>query len=260
MRNAECDSSVASHSELRAPDSAFCIPHSAFSERLTEIKQRIAAACARAGRAPSEITLVAVSKTVPASRIQTAIEAGVRVLGENRVQEAETKITELREETSRHHIEWHLIGHLQTNKARRAVELFDVVQSVDSLKLAERLNHIAEEMGKQLPVFIEVNLGAEESKAGVEPAEVLPLAERASKFTHLQLRGLMAVPPFLDEAEDVRPFFRRLRELRDEARRGGIVNEQFGALSMGMSHDFHIAIEEGATLVRIGTAIFGARR
>src|SRR2546421_11153394 len=133
MRNAECDSPPAApHADLRAPDSAFRIPHSALSERLTEIKQRIVAACARAGRTPSEITLVAVSKTVPASRIRTAIEAGVCLLGENRVQEAETKITELREETNRSQVEWHLIGHLQTNKARRAVELFDVVQSVDS--------------------------------------------------------------------------------------------------------------------------------
>jgi hypothetical protein len=251
--NAECDSSLA------APPSEFRVPASAFSARLAEINQRLAAACVRAGRSPSEITLIVVSKTVASSRIRAAIEAGVRVLGENRVQEAEAKIAELGEEVNRLGIEWHLIGHLQSNKVRRAVELFDAVHSVDSLNLAERLDRVAGELGKPLPVLIEVNLGAEQSKAGVEMKAALPLIERLSTLSHVRLTGLMAVPPFLENAEDVRPFFRRLRELRDEARRAGIVPEQFGALSMGMSHDFEIAIEEGATLVRIGTALFGAR-
>jgi pyridoxal phosphate enzyme (YggS family) len=150
-----------------------------------------------------------------------------------------------------HKTEWHLIGRLQSNKARRAVELFSTIQSVDSFKLAERLDRIAGELGKQLPVFIEVNLGGEDSKAGALPDEVLPLCEQVAKLDNLELKGLMAVPPFFDEAEQARPFFRRLRILRDQA--------QLKELSMGMSSDFEIAIEEGATLVRIGTALFGAR-
>lgn len=220
-------------------------------ERLKSINEKIAAACQRAGRDFFDVTLVAVSKTVEPERIRQAIEAGVRVLGENRVQEAASKINELAAVVAEHNVEWHLIGHLQSNKARRAVELFSAVQSVDSFKLADRLDNIAGELGKKLPVFIEVNLGDEESKAGAKPDEVLPLCEQVSKLANLELKGLMAVPPFLENAEDVRPFFRRLRTLRDQA--------QLKELSMGMSHDFEIAIEEGATIVRIGTALFGER-
>jgi len=223
------------------------------------INQRIAAACQRAGRDFSEVTLVAVSKTIAPARIREAIAAGVRTLGENRVQEAAAKIAELREVVAEHQVQWHLIGHLQSNKARRAVELFDAVHSVDSLKLAERLNQSAGELGKRLPVFIEVNLGAEAAKSGATINATLPLCEQVAKLAHLELKGLMAVPPFLDDAEAVRPFFRRLRELRDEARRSGIAGEHCNDLSMGMSNDFEIAIEEGATLVRVGTALFGAR-
>ena len=220
-------------------------------ERVEAINQRIAAACKRAGRDFFDVTLVAVSKTVEPSRIGQAIEAGIRVLGENRVQEAASKIPELATIVAEHKVEWHLIGHLQTNKARRAVELFSTIQSVDGFKLAERLDNLAGEIGKRLPIFIEVNLGGEESKAGVKPDEVLPLCEQVGKLAHLELKGLMAVPPFLDNAEEIRPFFRRLRTLRDQA--------QLKELSMGMSHDFEIAIEEGATVVRIGTALFGER-
>ncbi len=226
---------------------------------MNAINERIAAACQRAGRDFFEVTMVAVSKTVEPARIRQAIECGVRVLGENRVQEAASKIPELAAVTAEHKIEWHLIGHLQSNKARRAVELFSVIQSVDSLKLATRLNDIANESGRRLPIFIEVNLGGEGSKSGVAPNEVLPLCEQASKLPHLELRGLMAVPPYLDDSEQVRPFFLRLRGLRDEAQRAGIVGEEFKDLSMGMSNDFEVAIEEGATLVRIGTALFGTR-
>jgi pyridoxal phosphate enzyme (YggS family) len=239
----------------RTPDSS---PDS-LSARLAQVNQQIAASCARAGRSPAEVTLVAVSKTVSAARLRAAIEAGVRVIGENRVQEAAAKLTELREAAASRHVAWHLIGRLQSNKARRAVELFDAVHTLDSLALGERLDRLAAELGKHLPVLIEVNLGAEQSKAGVEPGAVLALSERLSALAHLELRGLMAVPPFFEETEQVRPFFRRLRELRDEARRAGAVSERFADLSMGMSHDFEVAIEEGATLVRIGTAIFGAR-
>ncbi len=228
--------------------------------RLEAINRRIAAACGRAGRRASEVTLVAVSKTVPAARIREAIEAGVRTLGENRVQEAAAKIPELSAISAEHNVQWHLIGHLQSNKARRAVELFDAVHSVESVKLAERLDNIAGEKGKRLPIFVEVNLGGEQSKAGVGPDEVLPLCERISKLANLELKGLMAVPPFFDDPEDARPFFQRLRLLRDEARRAGVVGEQFKDLSMGMSNDFEVAIEEGATFIRVGTALFGARQ
>ncbi|HKQ77485.1 MAG TPA: YggS family pyridoxal phosphate-dependent enzyme [Blastocatellia bacterium] len=241
--------------------------------RLEAINRRIAAACGRAGRQVSEITLVAASKTVPAPRIREAIEAGVRVIGENRVQEAATKISELGAIAAEHgaiaaehgaiaadyKVQWHLIGRLQSNKARRAVELFDVVQSVESLKLAERLDHIAGELGKRLPIFIEVNLGGEASKAGAVPDEVLSLCEQISKLSNLELKGLMAVPPFFDNPEDARPFFQRLRRMRDRAAEAGAAGEQFNDLSMGMSNDFEVAIEEGATLVRIGTELFGAR-
>jgi pyridoxal phosphate enzyme (YggS family) len=234
-------------------------PQTGLKERLASINQRIAAACARSGRSPSEITLVGVSKTVAPSVIKTAIEAGLRVLGENRVQEAALKINELNEVTLRHHVQWHLIGHLQSNKAGRAIELFQMIQSVDSLKLAERLNYLAGETGKRLPILIEINLGGEESKSGVSPDELLPLCEKAGKLAHLELKGLMTVPPFLTNPEEMRPYFRRLRELRDEATDNGAVDERFKELSMGMSNDFEVAVEEGATLVRIGTAIFGAR-
>lgn len=227
--------------------------------RLEEVNRRIAAACERVGRRASEITLVAVSKTVEPARVREAIEAGVRTLGENRVQEAAAKIPELKRLSAERNVQWHLIGHLQSNKARRAVELFDAVHSVDSLKLAERLDHIAGEKGKRLPIFIEVNLGGEQSKAGVAPDQALPLCEQISKLDNLELKGLMAVPPFFDNPEDARPFFQHLRLLRDEARRRGVVGEGFKDLSMGMSNDFEVAIEEGATFIRVGTALFGAR-
>jgi hypothetical protein len=225
-------------------------------ENLASIEQRIAAACWRAGRARTDVTLIAVSKTVPAARIRQAIECGVRVLGENRVQEAAVKIGEL---GSAAPVAWHLIGHLQSNKVRRAVELFQAIHSLDSLKLAERVNQIAGELGRRMPVFIEVNLGGEASKSGAEAADVPPLVEQIGALSHLELRGLMAVPPFEDEAEAARPYFRQLRELRDRAQALGLAGESFRELSMGMSHDFEVAIEEGATFVRIGTAIFGAR-
>lgn len=227
------------------------------SERLASINQRIASACERAGRSVSEVTLVGASKTVAPAVIKSALEAGLRVLGENRIQEAAPKIAELRRAIPENHVQWHLIGHLQSNKARRAVELFDMIQSVDSLKLAERLDSIAGELGKRLPIMIEVNLGGEEAKAGVAAGEVIGLCKGTEKFRNLELRGLMAVPPYLENREAMRPFFRRLRELRDQAK--GIAGGQFEELSMGMSSDFEVAIEEGATFVRIGTALFGPR-
>lgn len=223
--------------------------------RVKQINDEIAAACARAGRSAAEITLVAVSKTVEAARIRAALSAGVQVLGENRVQEALAKMPELADQP----VAWHLIGHLQSNKARKAVEAFAAIHSVDSLKLAERLSQAAGELGKHLPIFLEVNLGDESSKAGVTEADTLPLCEQVARLPQLALQGLMAVPPFLDNPADMRPYFRRLRRLRDAAIHTGIVPATFKHLSMGMSNDFAVAIEEGATYVRVGTALFGSR-
>ncbi len=230
---------------------------SALAQTIHSIRQRINNACERVGRSTAEVTLVAVSKTVSAARVREAIQAGVQFLGENRVQEAEAKIAQLGDLRSQ--VQWHLIGQLQSNKARKALSLFDVVQTVTDESGAARLNRIAAELGKQLPIFIEVNLAGEISKSGVTPQQVLPLIAVISQFPALELQGLMTVPPFLANPEEVRPFFRALRELRDEALREGIAPPTCTQLSMGMSHDFEVAIEEGATLVRIGTALFGDR-
>ena len=225
--------------------------------RLEEVRARIEACAVRGGRDPAEITLVAVSKTHPPPLLQLAIEAGVGDLGENRVQEAETKIREV----GRRRARWHLIGHLQANKARRAVTLFDVIHSVDSVPLARRLDRLCVEEGRdELPVMIQVDLAGEETKAGVGEEELPELANVVSaSCERLRLIGLMALPPFFEEAEMVRPYFRRLRELRDalSSRMNPVAGR--GELSMGMSHDYGVAIEEGATMVRVGTAIFGER-
>jgi pyridoxal phosphate enzyme (YggS family) len=225
------------------------------ADRVAAVRERIARAAERASRAPDEVTLVAVSKTFPAEAVREAFAAGVRHFGENRVQEAEAKIEALAEERKAG-LRWHLVGHLQSNKARRAPALFELIHSVDSAALARRLERAASEEGRRLRVLVQVDLAGEESKFGV-PAEALPgLLEELHGLKGLSVEGLMALPPYL-EAEAVRPYFRRLRALRDEAAEAGLLD---GAeLSMGMSHDFETAVEEGATLVRIGTAIFGER-
>ncbi len=228
----------------------------ALSERIEAVRGRIEACALRCNRAPNEITLVAVSKTHPAEVIREAIAAGVTDLGENRVQEAEGKIPE----AGRHAARWHLIGHLQSNKARRAVELFDVIHSLDSVALAQRLDRMCVELNRQeLPVMIQVDLGREATKSGADEAEVLQLVEALKHCQRLRLSGLMTLPPYFDDAEQVRPFFRKLRELRDELSSRRAFGDLRGELSMGMTHDYEIAIEEGATIVRVGTAIFGAR-
>jgi PLP dependent protein len=217
--------------------------------RLAETRAQIANAARKANRRADEIKLVAVSKTHGAETVKAAIEAGARAFGENKVQEAEGKINEIGRETA----EWHLIGHLQSNKARKAVRLFDVIHSVDSLELAERLERICEEEGREkLSVFVQVDLAKEAAKNGVEEKDLPELVGFLRGCRHLKFDGLMIVPPFFEDLEMVRPFFRRLRELRD-----ALCPE--GALSMGMSHDFAVAIEEGATVVRVGTSIFGER-
>jgi pyridoxal phosphate enzyme (YggS family) len=205
---------------------------------------------------PQEVTLSAISKTHPASLVRAAIELGATDIGENRVQEAEQKINEVGRSAAR----WHLVGHLQANKARRAVQLFDVIHSLDSLDLARRLDRLCGEEGREnFPVLIQVDLGHEETKSGVGEGELRELVDGLKGLNRVQLIGLMTLPPFFDDPEQARPFFRRLRELRDELAAQGAFRDGKGELSMGMTHDFAVAIEEGATMVRVGTAIFGAR-
>lgn len=222
-------------------------------ERVEGIRERIAAAALRVGRDPAKVLVVAVAKTFPASAIQEAIAAGINDIGENRVQEARAKIPEVDAPC-----EWHMVGHLQTNKARLAVRLFDWIQSLDSLKLAQELEKAGSGLGKRVRVFVEVNLAQEPSKTGVAEGELFPLLERAGSFSHLRIEGLMTMPPYEPNPEAVRPFFQQLCRLRDEAA-SRFPHLTLTHLSMGMSHDFEVAVEEGATMVRIGTAIFGAR-
>jgi pyridoxal phosphate enzyme (YggS family) len=221
---------------------------------LALIRERIACASKRAGRRAEDITLVAVSKTFPAEAIRAAYEIGLRDFGENRVQEWETKQTHLAGLSAI----WHLIGHLQSNKARRAARFFSRVDSVDSIELACKLDACAAEEGKRLPILIEVHLGNEETKTGATESDLPSLAEAVAALPQLELLGLMAIPPFVDDAELTRPYFRKLRDLRDalSARLG----RPLPVLSMGMSHDFEVAIEEGATEIRVGTALFGGRQ
>ena len=224
-------------------------------ENLLRMQERIAGAAARAGRNADEITLIGVSKTHPANAIREAFEAGVRHFGENRVQEWEGKRTG----TEGLAATWHLIGHLQNNKAVRAARLFHSIDSVDDLALAQRLDRARVEVGipEKLRVLIEVRVAPEETKSGVETREASELAEKIAGLPRLELGGLMCIPPFLEQAEKVRSYFRRLRELRDDlAKTLGLA---LPVLSMGMSRDFEVAIEEGATEVRVGTALFGTR-
>jgi len=224
--------------------------------RLDELRGRIERSAQRAGRASDEIKLIAVSKTHPASVLREALEAGATDFGENRVQEAEEKIAELKGAPAR----WHLIGPLQANKARRAVKLFDCIHSIDSVELIKRLERLCvEEEREDLPVLVQINLAEEETKSGARIEEVPGIIEKINGCKRLKLTGLMTLPPFYEDAERVRPFFRRLRELRDELATQEVFKSGAGELSMGMSHDFEIAIAEGATMVRVGTAIFGER-
>jgi len=221
--------------------------------RLDEVRARLARAAARSGRVPAEVTLIAVTKTVPPTTVRTAIELGLSDLGENRVQEAEMKIGALGHEG----IRWHLIGHLQRNKAGRAVQLFDRVHSVDDRPLAESLARRARESGRTMPVLIEVNVSGEASKFGVARGELLELAEGVAELEGLRLEGLMTVGAPVERAEQARAGFAALRELRDRA--ASRIGRPLPHLSMGMSGDFEVAIEEGSTMVRVGTALFGPR-
>ena len=225
---------------------------------LAAVRERIAAAARRAGRRPEEIALMAVSKTFPPTVIREAYEAGQRLFGENRVQEFSDKAPALRDLTD---AEWHMIGQLQSNKAAKAAELFSAVDSVDSLRLAEKLNAAAQRANKRLPVLIEINVGSEAAKSGAAPdsPELKQLLSAAPSLEALQFRGLMTIPPFTEDPQQARPYFRRLRELRDQLSASRFPGIRLDVLSMGMSHDFEVAIEEGSTCMRVGTAIFGER-
>ena len=229
---------------------------SPLATRIEKIRRAIATAAARAHRSADDVTLVAVSKTHPADKVREAIAAGQVDFGENRVQEADAKIPEVGRDAAR----WHLIGHLQSNKARRAVELFDWIHSVDSVDLARRIDRICRQVDREeLPVLIQVDLGHEATKTGVGEKDLRKIVDAVRECDRLRLMGLMILPPFFDEAEKARPYFKRLRELRDELQKEGAFDERPGDLSMGMTHDFEIAIEEGATIIRVGTAVFGER-
>jgi len=229
---------------------------------LEGLERRIAAACARVGRERGEVTLVAVSKTRSIAEIMAAYSAGIRHLGENRVEEAEEKVPALRESFAADPITWHMIGHVQSRKASRAVEFCDIIHSVDSLHLAARLDRFAAELGKQMPILLEVNVSGEASKYGFvasEPAARADLIRQVGQlagFAHLRVEGLMTMAPIVADSEQARPVFRALRQLRAELRDRAPLSS-WAELSMGMTDDFEVAIEEGATMVRIGRAIFG---
>ena len=229
------------------------------AENIHRVREGIASGARRAGRRPNEITLMAVTKTFAPERIREAYSAGIRVFGENRVQEFAGKADAVRDLAG---AEWHMIGHLQSNKAAKAAELFAAVDSIDSVKLAEKLNNSAQKLNKNLAVLIEINVGDEEVKSGVAPEadELQALLEAAPEFSSVTIRGLMTIPPFTEDPEESRPFFQTLRRLRDRIAAQEYPSVSMDVLSMGMSHDFEVAIEEGSTCVRLGTAIFGERR
>jgi pyridoxal phosphate enzyme (YggS family) len=229
------------------------------AEHISRVRERVAAAAQRAGRRPEEISLMAVTKTVSTERILEAYDSGICVFGENRIQEFAGKIEGLRHLPN---AKWHMIGHLQTNKAAKAAELFRGIDSVDSVRLAHKLNTAASELGKKLPVLIEINVGGEEAKNGLAPdsAELQELLNSAPDLPSLSFRGLMTVPPYSESPEESRPYFRKMRELFAQLSSRNLPAIQMKVLSMGMSHDFEVAIDEGANLVRIGTAIFGERQ
>jgi len=228
------------------------------AENIARVQEQIAVAASRASRNPEEITLMAVSKTFPAESIREAYAAGLRVFGENRVQEFADKAAAVRDLRD---AEWRLIGHLQTNKAAKAAELFDAVDSVDSLRMAEKLNGFAESAGKTLSVLIEINLGGEPTKSGIPPGsdELEQIVQGAPRWGNLKIEGLMTVPPYTEDFEGSRPYFRQLRQIRESIAARALPQIGMAVLSMGMSHDFEVAIEEGSTCVRVGTAIFGLR-
>jgi len=227
---------------------------SSVGDNIRKIREEIAEAALRSGRDPSAVRLMAVTKTVDDARILEAIEAGVDIMGENYVQEAKRKI-----ETMNVDVKWHMIGHLQSNKAKYAVRLFDMIHSVDRLGLAEELDKRSAAVGRVTTVLVEVNVSGEESKSGISAEEALALVRKIASFDNLSIRGLMTMPPWFEDPQNARPYFVALRELRDRIAAEKIPGVDLCELSMGMSADYRVAVEEGATIVRIGTAIFGPR-
>jgi pyridoxal phosphate enzyme (YggS family) len=225
-------------------------------KRIQNIKKRIEEAAGKCGRDPSTVSLVTVSKTIPVNRVREAIEAGITVFGENYVQEAREKFNRL----ATFPVSWHFIGHLQSNKAKYAVRLFDMIHSVDTLKLARELNKQAQKNSKIQNILIQVNISKESSKSGADAENVLDLIDKVRHLENLSVKGLMTIPPFFNDPEKARPYFSALRNLRDRIRLKAPSEIALDELSMGMTGDFEAAIEEGATLVRIGTAIFGERK
>jgi len=223
---------------------------------IKDVYKKIAHAAMRSGRSPQEVKLIAVSKGVCAETIKNAVENGIREFGENRIQEAQDKISFIKACLPESRVIWHLIGHLQKNKAKTAVKLFDMIHSVDSLELAILLNRYAGETGKKQRIMLQVKLSCEDSKYGLLKETNIEVLNGIRHLCNLQVEGLMTIPPYFDDPERVRPFFRELRELKDKAVQAGF---RLSELSMGMSNDFEVAIEEGATMVRVGTAIFGER-
>jgi len=226
----------------------------AVADNLSAVQERIAKAAARAGRDPAGITLVAVTKTIPVERICEAVEAGQRVFGENRVQEAQTKVEALGRE-----VQWHLIGHLQRNKVKVVCDLFTLIHSVDSLPLARDIDAHAARRGIVMPILIQVNIGDETTKSGVSVSAALELVQQVATLSHVAIRGLMCVPPMVEVAEHSRAAFSELRSLAERIAAERLPTVSMAELSMGMSHDFEVAVEEGATMVRVGSAIFGPR-
>ncbi len=224
------------------------------AENVAFVRERIRRAAERANRRPDEILLVGATKTVDVGTIREAIDAGVTVFGENRVQEAAPKITEIGDAAK-----WHFIGHLQRNKVKDAFELFEMVQSLDSLALAMEMEKRGTKLGRTIRVLVEVNVGAEETKFGTAADDTLDLVRSLAELPHLSVEGLMTIPPLFADPEESRPYCRALRRLRDEIESVGIPGISMGELSMGMTNDFEVAVEEGATMVRIGTALFGER-
>lgn len=227
---------------------------SLLEENIANVKSKIKFAAERAGRDPENIDIVAVTKTIPPEIIQKAVDSGLALLGENRVQEARDK-----KELVNGNVQWHLIGHLQRNKVKMALSLFSMIQSVDSLPLAEEIQKRAEQIQQAVDVLVQVNIGREKTKYGIDPDNTKSFVEKIALFPNLRVRGLMTIAPFKQNPEEVRPYFRQLREIFENIKQAPINNVNMEYLSMGMSNDFEVAVEEGANMVRIGTGIFGAR-
>ncbi len=224
-------------------------------KKLEKINEKIKKAALKANRSPEDIKLVAVTKTATVEQIKEAISAGVKTIGENKVQEAKGKYQVLSADIA--DIEWHLVGHLQTNKVKYAIEIFDLIHSVDSIKLAEEIDKRSLQFGIMTNILVEVNVSGEETKYGIKPEEVEYFLKEISEFSRIKVRGLMTIAPIAEDKEEVRPYFRKLRELSEKIENKNIKNVKMDYLSMGMTDDFEVAIEEGANMVRIGRGIFG---